>query len=98
MVNYILINIFNLRCLRPVACVRSGDGGFLYPSTQRHYPKIILLLILLSVSVVRPSSSRNVVNYILKTILIWGCLHPVACQRSGDWGFYIRLRNVTVLG
>jgi hypothetical protein len=23
-----------------------------------------------------------------------GCLHPAACVRSGDGGFYIRLRNV----
>jgi hypothetical protein len=27
-------------CLHPVACVRSGDGGF-YPSTQRHYRMLI---------------------------------------------------------
>jgi hypothetical protein len=27
-----------------------------------------------------------------------GCLHPVACVRSGDGGFYIRLRNVTIVG
>jgi hypothetical protein len=35
---------FNLRYLHPVACVRSGDGGFLYPSTQHHYRRLILLL------------------------------------------------------
>jgi hypothetical protein len=27
-----------------------------------------------------------------------GCLHPVACVRSGDKGSYIRLRNVTIVG
>jgi hypothetical protein len=27
-----------------------------------------------------------------------GCLHPVACVRSGDGDFYIRLRNVTIVG
>jgi hypothetical protein len=27
-----------------------------------------------------------------------GCLHPVACVRSGDGGFCIRLRNVTIVG
>jgi hypothetical protein len=43
---------FNLGCLHPVAFVKSGDGGF-YPSTQRHYLRLILLLILLHVSVVR---------------------------------------------
>jgi hypothetical protein len=32
--------------------------GFFIPSTQRHYRRLILLLILLHVSVVRPSSSR----------------------------------------
>jgi hypothetical protein len=26
-----------------------------------------------------------------------GCLHPVACVRSGDGGFYIRLRNVAIV-
>jgi hypothetical protein len=26
-----------------------------------------------------------------------GCLHPVACVRSGDGDFYIRLRNVTIV-
>jgi hypothetical protein len=26
------------------------------------------------------------------------CLHPVACVGSGDGGFYIRLRNVTIAG
>jgi hypothetical protein len=39
-----------------------GDGVF-YPSTQRHYRRLILLLILfilLHVSVVRPSSGRNI--------------------------------------
>jgi hypothetical protein len=51
---------------------RSQVMWFLYPSTQRHYRRLILLLILLSVSVVRPSSGRNMVNYILKTILILG--------------------------
>jgi hypothetical protein len=45
-VNCLLFNI-NLGCLHPVACVRSGDGGILYPSTQRHYHRLILLLILL---------------------------------------------------
>jgi hypothetical protein len=46
-------------CLHPVACVRSGYGFFLYPSTQLHCRRLILLLILLHVSVVRPSSSRH---------------------------------------
>jgi hypothetical protein len=32
-----LQHLLNLGCLHPVACVRSGDGGFLYSSTQRHY-------------------------------------------------------------
>jgi hypothetical protein len=68
-----------------VACVRSGDVGF-NPSTQRHYPRLILLLILLHASV--PSSSRNIVNYNRKPILILGCLHTVACLRSGDGFFY----------
>jgi hypothetical protein len=27
-----------------------------------------------------------------------GCLHPVACVRSSDGGFYIRLRNVAIVG
>jgi hypothetical protein len=26
------------------------------------------------------------------------CLHSVACERSGDGGFYIRLRNVSIVG
>jgi hypothetical protein len=37
----------------------SGDGVF-YPSTQRQYRRLILLLILLHISVVRPSSGRNI--------------------------------------
>jgi hypothetical protein len=32
------------------------------------------------------------------TFLNLGCLHPVACVRSGDGGFYIRLRNVIIVG
>jgi hypothetical protein len=36
-----------------------SDGVF-YPSTQRHYPGLILLLMMLHVSVVRPSSGRNI--------------------------------------
>jgi hypothetical protein len=60
--------------------VRSGDGGFC-PSTQRHYHRLILLLILLHVSVVRPSSGRNIVNYIEKTILILGvCILLCVCE------------------
>jgi hypothetical protein len=39
--------------------VRSGDGGF-YAPMQRHYRRLILLLILLHVSVVQPSSGRNI--------------------------------------
>jgi hypothetical protein len=27
-----------------------------------------------------------------------GCLHPVACERSGDGGFLFCLRNVTIVG
>jgi hypothetical protein len=27
-----------------------------------------------------------------------GCLHPVECVRSGDGVFFIRLRNVTIVG
>jgi hypothetical protein len=26
------------------------------------------------------------------------CLHPVACVKSGDGGFDIRLRNITIVG
>jgi hypothetical protein len=55
----VVVMNLNLECLHPVACVRSGDG-FFYPSTQRHYRRLILLLILLHISVVRPSSSRNI--------------------------------------
>jgi hypothetical protein len=34
--------------------------GLFIPSTQRYYRRIILLLLLLHVSVVRPSSSSNI--------------------------------------
>jgi hypothetical protein len=61
----------NLEFLHPVVCERSDDVGF-NPSTQRHYRRLILLLILLHVSVVRPSSSRTIVHFILKAILILG--------------------------
>jgi hypothetical protein len=40
----------------------SGDGGF-YPSAQRHYRRLIYYyIILLHVSVVRPSSGRTYIN------------------------------------
>jgi hypothetical protein len=42
------------------------DGGLFYLSTQRHYFRLILifiLLILLHVSVVRPSSSKNICKF-----------------------------------
>jgi hypothetical protein len=39
-------SIVNLGCLYPVVCVRSGDGGF-YPSTQRHYHRLIYYYIIL---------------------------------------------------
>jgi hypothetical protein len=32
---------------------------------------------------------------IIALLINLGCLHLVACVRSGDGGFYIRLRNVT---
>jgi hypothetical protein len=51
--------LLTLGYLHPVACVRSGDG-FFYPSTQRHYRRLIYIL--LHVSVVRPSSSRKYIN------------------------------------
>jgi hypothetical protein len=51
-----------LGCLHPVACERSGDGSF-YPFTQRHYRRLIYYhIILLHVSVVRPSSGRKYIN------------------------------------
>jgi hypothetical protein len=56
--NNSLVYYLKLGCLHPVACVRTGDGVF-YPSTQRDYRRLILLLILLDVSVVRPSSGRK---------------------------------------
>jgi hypothetical protein len=31
-------------------------------------------------------------------MLNFGFLHPVACVTSGDGGFFIRLRNVTIVG
>jgi hypothetical protein len=34
--------------------------GLLYPYTQRHYRRLILILVLLHVSVVRPSSSKKI--------------------------------------
>jgi hypothetical protein len=42
----------------------------------------------------------DLVRYIETRIykLNLGCLHPVACVRSGDGVFYIHLRNVTVVG
>jgi hypothetical protein len=39
-VNPVINPKLNLGCLHPVACVRSGDGSF-YPSTQRHYRRLI---------------------------------------------------------
>jgi hypothetical protein len=38
-----IILVLNLGCLHPVACVKSGDGGF-YPSTQHHYRRLIYYL------------------------------------------------------
>jgi hypothetical protein len=46
--------------LPPWKLVYESGEGFFYPSTQRHYHRLILLLILLHVSVVRPSSGRNI--------------------------------------
>jgi hypothetical protein len=33
-----------------------------------------------------------------RIVFNFGFLHPVACVRSGDGGFNIRLRNVTIVG
>jgi hypothetical protein len=47
-------------CLGVSILVRPGDGFFI-PSTQRHYRRLIYYyIILLHVSVIRPSSSRNI--------------------------------------
>jgi hypothetical protein len=43
------------------AILQPGAGNF-NPSMQRHYRSLILLLILLYVSVVRPSSGRNILS------------------------------------
>jgi hypothetical protein len=60
---YIRLRI-NVGCLHPVWCVRSGDRVLLYASWQRHYHRLILLLILLNVSVERPSSVRKyIISY-----------------------------------
>jgi hypothetical protein len=43
-----------------------------------------------------PRNNKNMEDTISNLNL--GCLYPVACVRSGDAGFYIRLRNVTIVG
>jgi hypothetical protein len=55
------ITYVNLGCLHPVACVRSDDGFFprLRNVTIVGEFYYLILLILLHVSVVRPSSSRK---------------------------------------
>jgi hypothetical protein len=40
----------NLECLHTVACVRSGEGSFVYPSTQRHYRRLIYIHIYIYIS------------------------------------------------
>jgi hypothetical protein len=50
--------------------------GFLCLSTQRHYRRLILLLVLVHVSVVRPSSGKNILARVTG-----------ACVRSGDGVF-----------
>jgi hypothetical protein len=45
---------------KPIEDRNPGDGGFFIPSTQRHCRRLILLLILLHVSIVQPSSGRNI--------------------------------------
>jgi hypothetical protein len=73
--------------------------GVFHPSTQRHYRRLIyyLYIILLHVSVVRPSSGR-------KYIISWdystdsgsvnlGCLHHVVCVRSGDGVFHPSMQH-----
>jgi hypothetical protein len=56
----------NYKCLlSPVTVYRAQVMGFFYQSTQRHYRRLILLLILLHVSVVRPSSGRNILPSII---------------------------------
>jgi hypothetical protein len=59
---------FNLECLHPVACVRSGDAGFLYPSTQRHYRRLILLLMLLYCYMFRSYDHLQAENILLARI------------------------------
>jgi hypothetical protein len=44
--------------------------GVLYPSSQRHYRRLILLLILLHVSVVRPSSRFSFITLRHDTFII----------------------------
>jgi hypothetical protein len=56
--SYLILGV----CIPLRVCVRSGDGSF-YRSTQRHYRRLIYYyIILLHVSVVRPSSSRKYIN------------------------------------
>jgi hypothetical protein len=43
-------------------------------------------------------SNLSTLQAILIVKLNLGCFHPVACVRSGDGGFYIRLLNVTIVG
>jgi hypothetical protein len=70
--------------------------GFLYPSTQRHYRRIILLLKLLHVLIVRPSSDRNILlaritqlttdHYNVDCILKTTDPDPLLLRNSGSAG------------
>jgi hypothetical protein len=57
----------NLWCLYPAMCVKSGDGS-IFPSTQRHYRRLILLLILLYCYIFRSYGHLQVGNILLARI------------------------------
>jgi hypothetical protein len=60
----IILNSLNLGCLHLVACVRSGDGGLF---RLRNITILFIIIKLINVSVVRPSSGRNIFPRIYST-------------------------------
>jgi hypothetical protein len=92
-----------LGCSRPWRLRKTGTTTSHFICMRLASTSATLWIGSLQMTLLRQSSNKGLSNFPkaetnFMYCLNLGCLHPVACERSGDGGFFIRLRNVTIVG
>jgi hypothetical protein len=70
------------------------EGHHWVPLPMSHSPNTHTNLLIVFIQI---ANNKRILHKKSKELNL-GCLYPVACVRSGDGVFYIRLRYVTIVG